>query len=189
MAEAPQPVLQLSTRRSGSNTRSWVTRAMIVQIAILAAILSVHYRYVLYRLITIWHTDGDWSHGFLIPLFSLYYLYMQRNRAPVDVPRRGVVAQFMGAGLLTLGFAVYVSCTLLRIDYPKSISLIISILGMILLVCGWPWTRWSWFAVIFLLFALPVPGRLYVQLTMPLRFIAAKVSAAALSTCVPGMDA
>ena len=84
---------------------------------------------------------------------------------------------------------MFVGCTLARIDYPKSVSLVLSILGVVLMVCGWVWTRWSWFAILFLAFALPVPQRLYVQVTMPLRYIAADVSASVLNASLKDMDA
>lgn len=162
---------------------------MSLQVVLLAVVLIIHYRHVLYSLIYKWQNDGDWSHGFLIPLFSLYYLYLQRDRMPLGLVDRRMLARLAGAGLLILAFAMYVGCTLARIDYPKSISLVLSILGVVLMVCGWVWARWGWFAILFLLFALPVPQRLYVQLTMPLRYIAADVSATVLNVSLPDMDA
>jgi len=177
---------------SGSNpptaSRRWWTAAMIVQGVILAAILGLHYRHVIERLVTIWSRDGDWSHGFIIPLFSVYYLYLQRHRMPIGLQDNGIASKLIGAGLLILAFTIYVYCTLTRIEYPKSIALVMSVMGIVLMACGWPWARWGWFAVAFLLFALPLPTRLYVQLTMPLRFIAAQVSAVMLSL-LPEMEA
>jgi len=161
---------------------------MTVQVVILAVILGVHYRHVIERLVMIWSRNGDWSHGFIIPLFSLYYLYLQRHRMPLGLQDRGVASRLVGAGLCVLAFTLYVYCTLARIEYPKSVALVMSVMGVVLMSCGWPWARWSWFAMAFLLFALPIPVRLYVQLTMPLRFIAAQVSAAMLSL-LPGMEA
>jgi exosortase len=187
MAELPEQAA-FSGRFPPSVSRRWWTRAMTVQVVILAVILGAHYRHVIERLVMIWSRNGDWSHGFIIPLFSLYYLYLQRHRMPVGLQDRGIASRLVGAGLLVLAFTVYVYCTLSRIEYPKSVALVMSVMGVVLMTCGWPWARWSWFAVAFLLFALPLPTRLYVQLTMPLRFIAAQVSAAMLSL-LPEMEA
>jgi len=162
---------------------------MSFQAVLLAIVLAVHYRHVIYSLVYKWQNDGDWSHGFLIPLFSLYYLYLQRDRMPLGLVDRRAVARLVGAGLMVLAFAMYLGCTLARIDYPKSVSLVLTILGVVLMVCGWVWTRWSWFAILFLVFALPVPQRLYVQLTMPLRYIAADVSASVLNASLQDMEA
>ncbi len=161
---------------------------MTVQAVVVAGLLFLHYQHVVDRLVWTWKNNGDWSHGFIIPLFSLYYLYLRRHRRPFGIEGGQTSAQLAGAGLLLLAFAIYVTFTLAKISYPTTVALVISVAGVVLMLCNWPWARWSWFAVAFLLFALPLPERLYVALTMPLRFIAAQVSASVLSL-VPGMDA
>jgi len=174
---------------SVSSRRGWfITWAIVVQVVILAAVLLVHYQHMLSRLVIIWSRQGDWSHGFIIPFFSLYYLYLQRHRMPRNLLDRGMLCRLAGGLLLVLAFALYIGSTLTRIEYPKNLSLIISIMGIVMMVCGWPLSRWSWFAVAFLIFAMPFPQRLYQQLTMPLREVAAAVSGVVLSI-VPGMEA
>jgi exosortase len=160
---------------------------MTIQVIILAALLGVHYRHVIHRLVYIWSHNGDWSHGFLIPVFSLYYLHTQRDRMPTGFAARGAFSMLIGAAVVTVGFAMLVTSVLVQMAYPQALSLVVTILGIVLMVCGWPATRWSWFAIAFLVFALPVPVRLYVQMTMPLRYIAADVSAALLSASIPDM--
>jgi exosortase len=187
MAELPQHAVLVSDRMR-LRRRRWWTPAMTVQVLIVAAILGVHYRYVIDYLVHKWSNNGDWSHGFIIPLFSLYYLYLQRHRMPLDLKDRGRVAKVVGGLLLALAFGMYVHYTLTKTTYPKTVALVISVLGAVLMTCGWTWTRWGWFAIAFLLFALPIPERLYFQLTLPLRNIAAYVSAAALAL-MPGIEA
>ena len=172
----------------GGAGRSWWTPAMTLQVMILVAILGVHYRHVINRLVYIWSNNGDWSHGFIIPLFSVYYLYTQRGRLPRVLEDQRVVSRLVGAAVLVGGLSLHVASTLYQIEYPKSIALVISIMGVVLMVCGWPVARWSWFAVAFLIFAMPLPGQLHEQMTMPLREIAAMVSGGILSM-VPDMMA
>ena len=152
---------------SGSLKRPWWTSAITVQAAILAALAGFHYRHVLYSLVYYWKNNGDWSHGFVIPLFSLYYLYARRDRLPLSMADARAAARRVGALLIALAFVVYMGSTIYQIEYPKRLSLVISIMGIVLMTCGWPVARWCWFAVAFLVFALPLPERLYFQLTMP----------------------
>jgi exosortase len=168
--------------------RGGAVPAVALQVAILAAILGAHYRHVIDRLVHIWSTDGDWSHGFIIPLFSLYYLYTQGYRLPRGVADRGLISRLAGAALLVAGLGLHVGSMLARMEYPKTLSLVVSLMGVVLIVGGWPVARWSWFAVAFLVFALPLPVQLYQQMTMPLREIATKVSGMVLSM-VPDMTA
>lgn len=154
------------------------------QAAVLAILVAALYWHVLYVLVYKWTNVGDWSHGFLIPVFSLYYLYNQRHRLPAATVRPG----YPGLAVVFLGFALYLLGVYGRMDYFKSLSLLVTIFGVIYVVCGWPVARWSWFAVAFLFFALPLPQRLYEQITMPLQQIASAVSALLLNL-LPGMDA
>ncbi len=162
---------------------------MTVQTLVLALLLGLHYWNVLVSLVNAWLTNGDWSHGFIIPLFSLYYLYMHRERMPLALPDRAWSSRLVGAGLLTAAFGLLLFSTLVvPQDYLKRVSLVMSLAGCLMMVCGWPLTRWSWFAVAFLFFALPLPQEPYVAMTMPLRYIAARVSALLLQT-IPDMQA
>jgi exosortase len=172
-----------------NKSRSWWTPAVGVQIVLLAAVIGIHYRHVIDALATIWRTNGDWSHGFIIPLFSLYYLYMRRDRMPLTIREKGPTGRIAGAVIIVFAFAVHAYSTFINpVEYFKSLALVATIMGVVLMTCGWPLARWSWFAVAFLIFALPLPQTLYVQMTMPLRFIAAYVSSAMLSL-VPDMEA
>jgi exosortase len=166
----------------------WLTPAFAIQLAILAGLLAFHYGHVFHRLSYIWQNSGDWSHGFLIPVFSVYYLYLQRERMPRGLRDTTAIARVVGALLLMLAFVIYLRSTLVQQEYPKCIALVMSVMGIVLMVGGWPMARWSWFAVAFLMFAMPLPETLYAQLTIPLRNIAARVSAGCLSI-LPGMMA
>ncbi len=106
---------------------------------------------------------GDWSHGFIIPLFSLYYLYMRRDRMPLEVSDWPVASRLAGAGLVVAGFA---SLPVQRVRSPRGLSPA-AFAGAdghgrgadgLWLAHG----RWSWFAVAFLIFAVPLPKALYV---------------------------
>lgn len=165
--------------------RRWWTPAVGIQVALLAAFVVFHYWHVLDYLVYCWSNNGDWSHGFVIPFFGLYYLYLRRDRMPLELDA-GWLARAAGAALLLVAFGVYAVSTLRQQQYPQDLSLVMTVMGIVLMVCGWPLARWSWFAVAFLCFALPFPSRLYQQLTVPLRVLASQLSAQVLSV-VPGM--
>lgn len=167
-------------------SRAFWTPAMTLQTVVLTGLMVVLFRHVLDHLVHKWQSSEDWSHGFIIPFFSLYYLYIRRDLMPVGLADRSLLPRLAGAALLIVAYLIYVRFTVARIYYPKDVALVMSIMGVILMVCGWPIARWSWFAVAFLMFAMPLPDNIYEQLTTPLQQIAARVSAGVLAI-VPDM--
>lgn len=170
------------------NQKSWLKTAVLIQLLFLLLLIGVQYRHVISGLITRWNTDSDWSHGYIIPFFGLYFLYMQRDRLPWKLIGRFGFSHWIGIGLLVLSFLLYVGSTFYQFGYPKQLSLLTMIAGGVMAIWGWPMARWSWFAIAFLVFAIPVPHRLYNEMTLPLREVAASTSATIL-TFVPEMQA
>lgn len=156
------------------------------QAAIVGALLFFVYHDELDRLVHIWSTDGNWSHGFVVPLFSLYFIYVNRERIAA-VPARASAVGFL---MMLLGIAIYFGwmADIVPYDALKAVAVVISIFGAVLCLCGWRMMRILWLPVVYLLFAIPIPDRIYVQLTMPLRKLAATVATVLLGM-LPGVTA
>ena len=61
---------------SGPRSPAWVWG---IQIGVIAGLLLAAYWPEVYRVVDKWQHDGNWSHGWLVPLFSLYFVYMRRR--------------------------------------------------------------------------------------------------------------
>src|SRR5262245_29610488 len=96
----------------------WWTPVLAGQLALIALLLAWNYWHVLDRLYFLWRTRADWSHGFIIPLFALYYLYLRRDRMPLALPT-GSAARWVGAGVLLASFMLYFSSIQLQQAYPQ----------------------------------------------------------------------
>lgn len=156
------------------------------QAGVVGTLLFLVYRQELARLVHIWSTDGNWSHGFVVPLFSLYFIWINRERL-ASVPVRGSAAGFL---IMLAGIGIYFGwmADLVPYDVLKSVAVVISIFGAVLCLCGWRMMRILWLPILYLFFAIPIPDRIYVQLTMPLRKLAAMVATALLGM-FPGVTA
>ncbi len=124
-----------------------------------------------------WAHDPQYSHGYLVPLFAVLLLWLRRALAP-----EAWRPNWWGAPLLltAIGFrllgAVYFSVWL------DAISLLPALMGAWLLIGGTATFRWSWPALAFLIFMVPLPYRLSGQLAGPLQRLATVVSTFALQT-------
>lgn len=158
----------------------------LVQIAILAVLLGLAYRVQLSdRIVYRWIRDPNWSHGWLVPLFSLYFLGTQKDA----LMRVRLRTNVLGLVVLLASMAVYFgSLLLLRMGYPQALSIVLAIMGITLFLGGWELLRITWFPIAFLALAIPLPDWTYIELTMPLRVLASNAAAGLLSL-IPELDA
>lgn len=144
------------------------------KIGILAFLLLVIYWEELHRMFHIWTHNGDWSHGLLVPVYSLYFLHTRRRHL-LGVPPRG---SYLGIPILLVAALLFlISVVPPTIGYARSVSVVASIYGVVLLVGGPKVLKVAWFPILFLGFALPLPSQLMFQLTLPMRQIASETAA------------
>ncbi len=131
-------------------------------------------------------SDPAWSHGFLIPLFSLYFINQRKN----DILNLQTKPCYWGLLLIICGILFYLFNTVSPsgYDYFSSITMIATIGAVVLFLGGWLLLKYTWLPIGFLVFAVPLPTRYYVMLTMPMQKIAAQI-AAVLLNLVNGLEA
>ncbi len=66
-------------------------------------------------------------------------------------------------------------------DFFKDFAMVVSIFGVVLVLCGWSVMAVVWFPIAFLVCAIPWPGLIYSQVAMPLQRLAASVAVATLN--------
>ncbi len=85
-----------------------------------------------------------------------------------------------GLGLFIYGF--YPG----RNDYLNDLGMVVTLFGIVLLLCGWNVMKIAWFPIAFLVVALPWPGLVYSWVAEPLSQLAAKVAVHSLN--ITGVD-
>jgi exosortase len=144
------------------------------KIAILSVLIALVYRQELERMFFIWTHNGDWSHGLLVPVYSLYFLHSRRERLLGLEPR----GSYAGLLIVTLAVGLFLASVFPPyIGYARTFSIVVMIFGAVLLVGGTGVMRVAWFPIFFLLFAVPLPEVVMFRVTLPMRQIASRVAA------------
>jgi len=125
-----------------------------------------------------WATDSEYSHGYLVPLFSAYLLWARRDRLDATFVR----PSWWGLAILAAGLALRFGGTLTYFDWLSAAAVIPCLAGLVVLAGGWHALRWSWPALAFLVFMIPLPYRFEVALAQPLQRVATVASTYALQT-------
>lgn len=146
------------------------------QILALVAVLGWLYASVLRHLVWQWAHDPNYSHGFFVPLFSLFVIWSEREKL------RNLAGEPSWSGLLVLlfGLAVLTAGSLGAELFLSRISLLVTIAGLVVISYGWNHLRAIFFPWVFLLFMIPIPTIVLNQITFPLQLLASKVAAVTL---------
>ncbi len=145
---------------------------------LLAAAAVVSYWATLDRMEARWVRDPQYSHGFLVPLFALLILWSRRGLCG---GMRWEPA-WVGLPLLLTGVGLRLFAIHIDMEPLDAFSLLPTACGAVLLVGGWPVLGWSWPALAFLAFMIPLPYSFEVALALPLRRVATLVSTYVLQT-------
>lgn len=149
-----------------------------IKIAILGALLFSIFFNEVDAIVSRWLSDPSWSHGFLIPLFSLYFL----NQHKEQILSLRTKPNYLGLVLLLAMIVFYpLNMVQFRFGYFNSLAMIAALGSIVLFLGGWKLLKYTWLPVAFLVFAVPLPQRYYVTLTIPMRKLAASIASSLLS--------
>jgi exosortase len=162
-----------------------ISAVTYIQIAVVALLFYSFFYKDIHRLTAQW-LDPSWSHGFLIPLFSLYLL----NRRKDDILQTPIRPSYLwGIAGLTASLALYaVNMVILKFGYGYPLLMLTSLASIVLLLGGWRLLQQVWLPVFYLYFAIPLPADIYTRISRPLRIGAAQASTAILNL-IPNLDA
>jgi hypothetical protein len=137
---------------------SQLGKHIFVKIIIVAALLMWIFNVEIKSTVNKWITDSSWSHGFLIPLFSLYFLN-QRKKEILNLEFRH---NYLGAVFLICCVIFYwLVLVVYKFGYLRLAVIIPTIGSTVLLLGGWRLVKYTWLPIVYLFFALPLPDSIY----------------------------
>ena len=149
----------------------WPAKAL--PIGVFVVILAALYAGILRALVLQWWDDANYSHGFLVPLFSGFLVWQRRTELKTlasDGATVGLALILGGIGMLLVG-------DLAAENFLMRSSLIVVLAGLVLFHLGPRIFRAVLFPLAFLFFMVPVPGVVFYAVTFPLQQLAAENAA------------
>ncbi|MBX6314523.1 MAG: exosortase/archaeosortase family protein [Isosphaeraceae bacterium] len=124
-----------------------------------------------------WSTDENYSHGFLVPLLSLYFANESARRGPIPY-RSGVRIAVL---LLLLSLLGRMATIYIPVGAVSDGALLLGLAGICALFAGAAALRRFGFALAFLVFMIPLPIALYTAIAGPLQLLVSRVASDVLS--------
>jgi exosortase len=134
------------------------------------------YRPTLARLWTAWTEEPDYSHGLLVLPFVASYLWFKRSSCPHPTIAWPGLVVILASILMRVAAVQYHAAPL------DGWSIVVFLVGLVWLLGGLPLLRWSFPALMFLFFMVPLPYRVERVLNGPLRDLSTLTSCFMLQT-------
>jgi exosortase len=125
-----------------------------------------------------WATDPQYSHGYLVPVFALAVLWLRRDRLAKGRPGPA----WWGLLILSAGIAARLVGAWFHYIWLEEVSLLPCLAGAVVVAGGTAAWRWSWPAIAFLIYMIPLPFRVATAMAGPLQRFATLASTLALQT-------
>jgi len=165
MPDGPKPEAFSERARPG-------LRASLVVLVLLGLLIGL-YGGILRDLAWQWWDDPNYTHGFLVPLFS-GFLVWQRRKELAALPARG---SWVGLPVLLAGVGALLLGDLAAENFLMRSSLIVVLAGLVLFHLGRDSFRVLAFPLLFLFFMVPLPATLFYAMAFPLQSLAARNAA------------
>jgi exosortase len=153
--------------------QSALTRDWRWQGALLLGLVGFLYGAILFHLARQWSNDANFSHGFFVPLFSLFVLWQDR----AWLARQRNEPSNWGLLVILIALSVLIVGVLGAELFLSRISLLLLIAGMVIFLRGWPIFRAVLFPWAFLILMIPIPAIVFGEITFPLQILASRVAA------------
>jgi exosortase A len=151
-------------------------RTPLLKSAAILACLGLLYFRVVQGLVSDWLHLPDFSHGFLIPIVSFYFVYERRKQLLALRPSGG----WGGLGLVVFGILLLLLGILATEYFTMRFSMLVVLGGIILFLLGKEFSNTLLFPIAFLIFMIPIPSVLMDRITFPMQLFASKVAASTL---------
>jgi exosortase len=155
-----------------------MTKRSIVASALVAIAILLVYFPVLSSLVRQWSSDENYSHGFIIIPFSLYFAW-EKRRALQAAPYRPHAA---GLALVALSLLMLLAGLFGAELFLTRVSLIGIIAGTVLFLWGPRHLRLLAFPILLLVLMVPLPAMVFNQIAFPLQLLASRVGETVLTT-------
>jgi len=148
-----------------------LTPRHVIAIALVVFGLAVVYWQVIERLVDAWIVDGNYSHGFVIAPFALFFAWERRARLKAKPLR----PSWLGFAVFGVGILLLLAGLLGSELFVSRISLVVALVGLLAYLFGWGHVRILAFPLAFLLLMIPLPAIIFNQIAFPLQLLASRV--------------
>ena len=124
-------------------------------------------------LVNRWASQEEYSHGFLIPVVTVWLFWVRREALRANVGR----AIWAGPIVVLLATIMLLAGEMSATPILSQISFVVALVGLVLGLGGYPLYRAAIIPILFLLFAIPMPFFIDNAMSLQLQLVSSKLGA------------
>lgn len=145
-----------------------INRQAIVSLIIILLGIVILYLPVLRELVIDWETNDNYSHGFFIPLISLYLIYCSRE----ELSKLTLQGHICGLLLLSTGLLQLIIAKTGSEYFLQRSSLLPLLTGVVLFCLGPAFLKKLFLPIVYLIFMIPLPAIIWNKIAFPMQLFA-----------------
>lgn len=128
----------------------------------------------------IWTVKEEYSHGFFIPIISVYLIWVQRDKLTFT---RDFKASLLGLAILVLGLLLFLLGGLATIRTIQHYAFIVAVVGIFAAAFGKQGLKTAWVPLAFLVFMVPFPEFIINNMSSKLQLISSWLGVEFIRAC------
>jgi exosortase len=139
-----------------------------------ALLIAVYWPAFLWMIARFNEADTYYSHGYLVPLVFAYLIWLKRD----ELKKTAIKPLGIGLALFLPALLVHLVAYFFEINFVSGFSLIPALFGLSLYLYGAGVTRKAAFAILFLVFMIPLPQVFIISVSFKMKMMAAQAATA-----------
>ncbi len=144
-----------------------MTKQAAISLGILLSAMTLLYFPVLQKLAHDWDTNDNYSHGYFIPILSIYIIYSLKD----DLQQLPVKGSIAGLFLLIAGLAQLIIAHAGSEFFLQRASLIPVLSGIVLFCLGFSFFKKLLIPICYLIFMIPLPAIIWNKIAFPMQLL------------------
>jgi len=137
---------------------------LLLLVTVTIAIIWLYWPF-LQTLVSDWDTDDNYSHGYFIPVITIYMIFPLRK----ELARLPVVPNNGGLLVLLAGLLLLIVGKVGTEFFTQRFSLIIVLMGIVLFLCGIAYFKKLFIPLAYLVFMIPLPAVIWNRIAFPMQ--------------------
>ena len=167
----PKAIPSTSNAEDRTPVSMWL-RDNLWQVVVPGALILFLYRHAFVKLVDDWTNDPNYTHGFIVPLASIWIIWSMRGTLAKTV----VEPKSWGLVVIAIGVLQLLAGTLGAENFVAHSSLLVVLAGVTISIFGTTMMRHLLFPIAWLIFMIPLPAIIFYSITFPLQLLASRMA-------------